>query len=159
MTVEFEERVRPVLGVVASQYELTPSTILSDSRLKSVTEARQVVMHLLRSVQKMSWTEVAVATRRKDHSTALTSVRRIRERMHNEPALKQRVLNLSAMLHQYTARVVVHIALPKPVLERLDALVASGCFGGSGEEAIERIVSTYVYENVGEVELKVEDHE
>lgn len=158
MSEGYDECVSAVLGIVAREYQLSPNVILSDSKSKSTVEARQVLMYLLREVRKMSLPEIGRATGRRDHNSPMLSIRRLNVRMKQEPSLKRRVQQLVTRAQALGGK-KIEVVLPPSVLERLEVIASSGCFGHTIAEAIERIVSTYVFENVGEVVLKVAEEE
>lgn len=66
-----------VCDVVASYYDLRSADLSGDSRQRQVTFARQVAMSLCRSMLTMSLPEIGRVFGGRDHSTVLSSLRKI----------------------------------------------------------------------------------
>jgi hypothetical protein len=151
--------VQRIAEVVGAQFHISPARIFDKNRKnKTLNEARQLVAFLARDVYGMSFPEIAASLGYTQHATAMRSVQAFEKKSATDARLRSRrdeaqtVLRLGAEHHKREHVVVV---FSSGVRDRLTALVDSGCFGRGVSEAVERIVSAYVYENVGEIRLEV----
>lgn len=83
------ERIAEDAGVSAAQ-------VLSDSRARLASQARHRACWALYRVRELSYPEVAVVTGRRDHTAAISSVRRIDAEVAADPALAERLRRLAA---------------------------------------------------------------
>ncbi len=68
-----------VLDAVAEQFWLTPVEVVSNCRRKDLAEARHVASWIMHRRLGVSLPQVAALLGRRDHTTALNSVRRVEE--------------------------------------------------------------------------------
>lgn len=68
---------RRVLAAVADQFWLTPGEVVSQCRRKDLAEARHVASWIMHRRLGVSLPQVAILLGRRDHTTALNSVRRV----------------------------------------------------------------------------------
>lgn len=73
---------------VASYYDLRPADLISKSRQRQVVFARQVAMSICRSMLMMSLPEIGRAFGGRDHSTVLSSLRKIEEHKNLDISLQ-----------------------------------------------------------------------
>lgn len=87
-----------ICEVVASYYDLRVSELADKSRQKQVTFARQVAMHFCRSMLSLSLPEIGRVFGGRDHSTVLSSVRKIE-------AVAKGDVSFLALLNKLEARI------------------------------------------------------
>ena len=85
------QRLTPkrIIDQVASYYKLKPEDLTSPNRHQDVLEPRQIAMYLIRQELHMSYPKTAASLGRKDHTTAIHSIRKIDRRLAADPRLKQ----------------------------------------------------------------------
>lgn len=79
-----------IVATVARQHGMTAEELLSPSRARTVTAARQVAMHLARELTGRSLSEIGAHFGR-NHSTVKFSLKRIAERRASDPMLSDRL--------------------------------------------------------------------
>lgn len=81
-------RMSQIVEVVGKAFELSPQQVTSESRSKTASLARGLVVHLCRQMTPMSYPEIAAALGRASHSTVLTAGRRIDQKIsRGEPVV------------------------------------------------------------------------
>jgi chromosomal replication initiator protein len=83
---------------VASHYGLTVPKLTSASREQKVALPRQVAMFLCRELAKETLQSIAEKFNKKDHTTVIAAVERIRELMASDKAVSEAVQGLTAKL-------------------------------------------------------------
>jgi chromosomal replication initiator protein len=93
--------VDDVLKTICSFYNIKLSQLKSDSRISNFVFPRQVAMYILREYLKMKQEEIAYVLKRKDHTTVIHGVEKVRQLLLKNPLIKEEVdkliqnLNLS----------------------------------------------------------------
>ena len=87
-----------VIKAVASYYGLKPSDIKSERRHKSVATPRAVAMYLARNHTKDSYPDLARAFGGKHHTTVLSAVQKIAERLKEDASLRGEIHAVEATI-------------------------------------------------------------
>jgi chromosomal replication initiator protein len=89
----FKSKVRPndVIRAVATYYELKPSHIRSSTRKQNIAMARQIAMYMLRVKLGLNLDECAFILKRKDHTTVLHGVNKVKSMLMRDRGFKDEV--------------------------------------------------------------------
>jgi chromosomal replication initiator protein len=79
---------------VSSYFDLKPKDLRSKRRLKQIVVPRQVGMYLARKLTNSSLIEIGEKFGGKDHSTVIHSIKKIEEKINNDPYTKSVVADL-----------------------------------------------------------------
>jgi chromosomal replication initiator protein len=83
---------------VAAHYGLTVARLTSASREQKIALPRQVAMFLCRELAKETLQSIAEKFNKKDHTTVIAAVERVREMMAADGSVRSAVESLSAKL-------------------------------------------------------------
>ena len=70
-----------IVSVIADQFGINREKILGRSRHQHIVLARGLVVYMARKLTPMSYPEIAAAMKRKNHSTAITAIQRIKREL------------------------------------------------------------------------------
>lgn len=87
-----------VQRVVAAHFDLRVSDLTGPRRPKNIAEARQVAMHLVRTLTKLPLTQIGQEFGNRDHGTVIHACRVVDQRMNKEPALRQTMDTLTTRI-------------------------------------------------------------
>jgi chromosomal replication initiator protein len=87
-----------IQAAVAAHFKLTPPELASSSRAAMVAWPRQVAIHLARQLTSLSLQEIGAAFGGRNHATVLYALRRVRERLRDDPAARADVEKIAASL-------------------------------------------------------------
>jgi chromosomal replication initiator protein len=87
-----------VIKAVASYYGLKPSDIKSERRHKSVATPRAVAMYIARHQTKDSYPDLARAFGGKHHTTVISAVQKIIERVKDDASLRSEIHAIESMI-------------------------------------------------------------
>ena len=90
--------VEGVIKAVASYYGLKPSDIKSERRHKSVATPRAVAMYISRHHTKDSYPDLARAFGGKHHTTVISAVQKIIERVTDDASLRSEIHAIESMI-------------------------------------------------------------
>jgi chromosomal replication initiator protein len=90
--------IEKIQEAVAAQYNLTVAKLTSASREQKVALPRQVAMYLCRELAKEKLQSIAEKFNKKDHTTVIAAVERVRVLKETDPAVAAAVLALTAKL-------------------------------------------------------------
>lgn len=88
-----------LLNAVAQEYNVSTDEMLSNSRAHVLSEARQMLMHLLLDRLALKTVEIAAFTNR-DHSTVVYAVKRISSLLEVDRITKKRYERITEKLKQ-----------------------------------------------------------
>ncbi|HTR52335.1 MAG TPA: chromosomal replication initiator protein DnaA [Kofleriaceae bacterium] len=90
--------VESIIKSVASYYGLKPAEIKSDRRHKSLANPRAVAMYLARHHTKDSYPDLARAFGGKHHTTVISAVQKIADRLKDDASLRGEVHAIESMI-------------------------------------------------------------
>ncbi|HEY1554703.1 MAG TPA: chromosomal replication initiator protein DnaA [Kofleriaceae bacterium] len=90
--------VESIIKSVASYYGLKPAEIKSDRRHKSLANPRAVAMYLARHHTKDSYPDLARAFGGKHHTTVISAVQKIADRLKDDSSLRGEVHAIESMI-------------------------------------------------------------
>jgi chromosomal replication initiator protein len=82
------ERIREV---VATRWNVPPEALVSKRRTKDLTVPRQVAMYLIKELLDVSLVQIGDAFGGRDHSTVIHSIRKVDERLAEDPEYRTRI--------------------------------------------------------------------
>ena len=90
---ETEVSITPevIINVVSEHTEISVADIMSTKRSKDIATARQLVMYLCRNLTDKSLQAIGEAVGGKDHATVCNGIKRIDDRMKEDPEFNQTV--------------------------------------------------------------------
>jgi chromosomal replication initiator protein len=84
--------------IVSSYFDLKPKDLRSPRRLKQVVVPRQIGMYLARKLTHSSLIEIGEKFGGKDHSTVIHSIKKIEDKINNDPYTKSVIADLMKMI-------------------------------------------------------------
>jgi chromosomal replication initiator protein len=90
--------VDTIIKVVASYYGLKPAEIKSDRRHKSLANPRAIAMYLSRHHTKDSYPDLARAFGGKHHTTVISAVQKIADRIKDDASLRSEIHAIESMI-------------------------------------------------------------
>jgi chromosomal replication initiator protein len=82
---------RMIVEKIAKYFELKPADITSAARDKYIAFPRQICMYLLRTELKMSFPQIARELGRKDHTTAMSSIKKIEREIQLDITVREKI--------------------------------------------------------------------
>lgn len=92
--------VDAIIKVVASYYGLKPADIKSERRHKSVSTPRAVAMYISRHNTKDSYPDIARAFGGKHHTTVISAVQKIQEKLKDDASLRSELHAIEQQIHR-----------------------------------------------------------
>ena len=90
--------IERIQEAVAAHYGLTVAKLTSSSREQKVALPRQVAMFLCRELAKEKFQSIAEKFNKKDHTTVISAVDRVRTLIETDAAVRTAVASLTVML-------------------------------------------------------------
>jgi chromosomal replication initiator protein len=94
----YRPSIERIQEAVAAHYGLTVARLTSSSREQKIAAPRQVAMFLCRELAKETLQSIAEKFNKKDHTTVIAAVDRVRELMAQDPKVRQAVAALTERL-------------------------------------------------------------
>lgn len=92
--------IASIISAVCQKYGVTKLDLISERRQNTVVLARQVAMHLARSMTLRSFPAIGLQLGGRDHTTVMHGARRIKERREANPAFDAEVAEIEKSLQQ-----------------------------------------------------------
>lgn len=73
-----------IIKLVAEHFNITPADIISQKRNKELVYPRQIVMYLCRTILDIPLQQVGIVLGKRDHSTVISGVKKIKNSMEND---------------------------------------------------------------------------
>ncbi|MEW5820220.1 MAG: chromosomal replication initiator protein DnaA [Cyanobacteriota bacterium] len=86
-----------IIDLVADYYEISSSDIKGSSRMKTVSQARQVAIYLIREVSQLSFPNIGSIFSKK-HSTIIYAYEKMKEEINAKPALSSIISELKSKI-------------------------------------------------------------
>jgi len=96
--IEDTDKIKTILDVVSTHYNLPVNEVSSKCRKRNVSEARQVAMYLTRAHTSLSLNEIGRLIGNRDHTTVLYACGEVENQMTINPALCDRIHQLEKVL-------------------------------------------------------------
>lgn len=91
---------RMIIEKTAKYFDLKPTDICSPARDRYVAFPRQIAMYLLRTELKLSFPQIAHELGRKDHTTAMSSIRKIEREIQLNATVREKVNNVRNAIYE-----------------------------------------------------------
>lgn len=89
-----------VLSTVAKYFDVSIEDMQSKSRTRTLTNARQVAMYLLRELTEMSLPRIGNDLGGRDHTTVMHAVRKVSAQMAERQTIFNQVTELTNLIRQ-----------------------------------------------------------
>ncbi len=89
-----EITVESIIDIVADHYNISSSDILSGKRSRNISYPRQICMYLCREYTDISLDDIGKKMGKRDHSTIMHGINKIRDDLKNEDAVLKEALSL-----------------------------------------------------------------
>jgi len=90
---------KQVINKTAQYFQISPKDICSSDRSRHIAEPRQIAMFLLRNELKLSYPKIAIELGRKDHTTALHSIKKIERAIKLDHFTREQVNEIREKLY------------------------------------------------------------
>jgi chromosomal replication initiator protein len=94
----YRPSIEKIQEAVAAHYHLTVPKLTSASREQKIALPRQVAMFLCRELAKETLQSIAEKFNKKDHTTVIAAVERVKEMLETDPGVKTAVTDLTQKL-------------------------------------------------------------
>lgn len=94
----YRPKIKYIVALVAEEFGVTVSDLLSHRRPTHIATPRHMVVHLARRLTLRSTSEIGKVLGKRDHTTILNSIYRANELLDKDPILRERVERLEKLL-------------------------------------------------------------
>ena len=91
-----------IIEETARYYSLTGEDLRGQRRSKNIAMARQISMYLMRSLTNLSLLDIGEQYEGRNHSTVLSSVRKVEERIKKDPEVASTVRDISSNINSHS---------------------------------------------------------
>ena len=91
-----------IIRETAKFYSLTPEDLKGQSRSKNPTMARQVAMHLMRTLTNLTLNEIGEQFEGRNHATVLSSIRKVEDLVKTDPEIAGIIRDISSNITNNT---------------------------------------------------------
>ena len=88
-----------IIEETARYYSLQPADLRGQRRSKNMAMARQVSMYLMRNLTNLSLVDIGTQYEGRNHSTVLSSIRKVEEMIKSDPGIASTVRDISANIN------------------------------------------------------------
>jgi len=88
-----------IIDETARYYGLTGADLRGQRRSKTIALARQVAMYLIRSLTNLSLVDIGKEFEDRNHSTVLTSIRKVEDQLRGDPAMAGTVRDITSNIN------------------------------------------------------------
>ncbi|NMA24724.1 MAG: chromosomal replication initiator protein DnaA [Clostridiales bacterium] len=88
-----------IIDETAKFYSLTSDDLKGQSRTRNTAQARQISMYLIRKLTNLSLKDIGDLFEGRDHTTVLSSIRRVEENMKSSSAFSQTIKDITANIN------------------------------------------------------------
>jgi len=93
-----------VIRVSAEYFGLTPNDLKGKKRSQNIVNARQIAMYIGRKMTDYSMTEIGQDFGGRDHTTVMHSIKKIEEKLYNDPSLETTINNINRSIKEFSAK-------------------------------------------------------
>ena len=90
--------INKIQQITANYFNISITDMLSTTRTKDITLARQIAMYLCRDLTELSLPTIGKAFGGRDHTTVIHSCNKIQEKLSQEPGFRQQINELSGKI-------------------------------------------------------------
>jgi chromosomal replication initiator protein len=95
--------IETILKTVAEEYNLSPKDLKGKKRSQNIVAPRHIAMYLAREITEYSTTEIGQEFGR-DHSTVITTCRKIEAKMQSDPNFYSVIENLKRKVREFNIK-------------------------------------------------------
>lgn len=88
-----------IIEETARYYSLSPDDLKGQRRSKSMAQARQVSMYLMRSLTNLSLVDIGKEYEDRNHSTVLNSIRKVEEQLERDPQMGMTIRDITSNIN------------------------------------------------------------
>jgi len=93
-TIADARSISEIVDATVQEFGVDRRALLSKSRRRDITTARQVAMYLARELTEHNYTDIGRGIGDRDHTTAINAVKRVKAALLTDPAMRASVENL-----------------------------------------------------------------
>lgn len=127
-TQEIRHPAHQIMSLVARYYGITVEEMKNGDRHQRLVRARHVAMYLLRHRQKMSFPEIASVIGRRDHTTAMAAIRKIKDHLEQDTELRRDLFHITKEL-AHSSSSWENLSLLRPMAQADDREIRCNCRG------------------------------
>jgi chromosomal replication initiator protein len=95
-----EVSLEDIQNTVAKFYGIEVEDLLSNLKTKEITWARHIAMYISRDLTKAPFQKIGMAFKRKDHTTVMHAIEKVKNLVQNDPSINKEVQNVIESLYK-----------------------------------------------------------